>query len=854
MIIKLPETCVVAMVGASGSGKSTFAKKYFKSTEVLSSDYFRGLVSDDENNQEATNAAFDSLYYIANKRLEAGKLTVIDATNVKPSSRKEVIKLAEKNNYFSVAIVLNMTEKVCIERNKSREDRNFGTHVVRKHCLELKKSIRRLKNEGFKYVFILNSPEEVSDVEIIRTKLWNNKIEEQGPFDIIGDIHGCYDELSELLDKLDYKVDNVNKNAIPPLGRKAIFLGDLVDRGPKIVETLELVMNMVESGHAFCVSGNHDAKLLSKLKGKDVKVRHGLEYTLEQMKKKSKDFEEKVEVFLESLISHYVLDNRKLVVAHAGMKEEYQGKSSGKVKEFALFGEKTGELDERGLPIRYNWALDYKGKAKVVYGHTPQEEAYEINNTINIDTGCVFGEKLTAYSYPEGRILSVKAHKAYYKFFKPLQKVYEDRESLHIEDVLGKRHIFTNLYPSITIEEGNSSAALESISRFAADPRWLIYLPPTMSPCETSKIDGILEHPIEAFSYYKSNGIEKVVCEEKHMGSRAMIIICKDTKVCRKRFTIDEENAGIIYTRTGRHFFDDRKIEKELLDIIRKELDESNFWDDFSTDWVCIDTELMPWSSKARTLLSNQYAPVGCSGRVGLESSIEVLEATVKRNSEEKEVDKVTSGQNTDLNEILNTFKEKKKSIDGYIKSYREYCWSVDSLDDYRIAPFHILATEGEVHSNKNNVWHMETIKKYFVKSNPIMVATSYKIIDFKEEKSIEDAISWWEDLTKTGGEGMVVKPYNFISKNDSKVIQPAVKCRGKEYLRIIYGPEYTFENNLRRLKRRSLTKKRKLALKEFSLGIESLKRFVKNEPLYRVHECTFGVLAMESEPVDPRL
>lgn len=854
MRIELPETCVVAMVGASGSGKTTFCKKHFKETEVLSSDYFRSLVSDDETNQWATESAFDSLYYIANKRLQAKRLTVVDATNVKSDSRKEVVKLAEQNNYFPVAIVLNMAERVCIDRNKNREDQNVKASVVRKHCLELKKSIRRLKYEGFKKVFILNNIEEVENVEIIRTKLWSNKKSETGPFDIIGDVHGCFDELCELLEKLNYRVDRVNKIAVPPCGRKAVFLGDLVDRGPKITETLELIMNMVQSNFALCVPGNHDFKLLSKLNGKDIKIRHGLEHTLEQMKKMPDEFNNKVKAFLQSLVSHYILDNGKLVVAHAGMKEEYQGRSSGKVKDFALFGEKTGEVDEGGLPIRYNWAIDYNGRAKVVYGHTPQENAYEINNTINIDTGCVFGGKLTSYSYPEGKILSVNAYETYYKPFKPIEKTYEERGDLYIEDVLGKKHISTRLNPSITISEGNSSAALESISRFSVDPRWMIYLPPTMSPCETSKIENVLEHPIEAFNYYKSNEVEKVVCEEKHMGSRAVIIVCKDEEACRKRFTIEEENAGIIYTRTGRRFFDDQRVEKELLSIIRENLTKSNFWGEFSSEWICLDVELMPWSSKAKALLVNQYAPVGCAGKSSIETSINALESAMKNTLQEREVDKATSGQNINLNEVLNSFKEKEDSINKYIKAYREYCWDITSINDYKIAPFHILATEGGVYGDKSNVWHMETIRKYVVVENTVVIPTNYKIVDFKDEESVQEAIGWWENLTREGGEGMVVKPFNFISQNNNKLIQPAVKCRGKEYLRIIYGAEYTEKNNLRRLKKRSLIKKRKLALKEFSLGIEALERFVKKEPLYRVHECVFGVLALESEPVDPRL
>jgi Calcineurin-like phosphoesterase. len=245
-----------------------------------------------------------------------------------------------------------------------------------------------------------------------------------GPFDIIGDIHGCYEELKLLLGKMGYVMVKKDINtesycAAHPEGRKAVFLGDLVDRGPGIAEVLKLTICMAKSGDALCVSGNHDNKLLKKLRGRNVQIKHGLESTIEQLENEPPEFLVEVESFIDGLASHYVLDEGKLVVAHAGMKEKYQGIHSEKVTGFALYGENTGEIDKYGLPIRYNWASDYKGKAIVVYGHTPQAEALRINNTINIDTGCVFGGKLTAYRYPEGEIVDVEALKPYYEPSRP---------------------------------------------------------------------------------------------------------------------------------------------------------------------------------------------------------------------------------------------------------------------------------------------------------------------------------------------------------------------------------------------------------------------------------------------------
>ena len=634
-----------------------------------------------------------------------------------------------------------------------------------------------------------------------------------------------------------------------------MFLGDLCDRGPKNMEVLRLVMKMVKSGNALAVPGNHDVKLVKYLLGKNVQLTHGLDKTVDELEKQDEQFRNDVKEFLDGLVSHYVLDDGKLVVSHAGLKQEYIGRGSMKVRDFCLYGEATGEIDEYGLPVRLNWASDYRGKATVVYGHIPQLEVQAMNGTYCIDTGCVFGGKLTSYRYPERELVAVDALAQYYAPVKPLSPIQSTMDDmLTVGDVQGRLYLNTELMPSITVQENNAAAALEIMSRFAADPHWLIYLPPTMSPCETSPIDNFLEHPHEAFAYYRSRGVQNIVCEKKHMGSRAVIVLCHTEETARKRFGVSDGNKGIIYTRTGRHFFDDTEIENEVLSRLDAVLTRTNFWSDFATDWVCLDTELMPWSEKAQTLLSRQYAPVGRTGKESIAAAIAALEETCKRPNRPFEVDALTSGQNVDPSELLERFKVKQQSISGYIDAYREYCWKVNSVDDLRIAPFHLLACEGNVFSREKHVWHMEKIKQYCTGIDPIFMATEYICVDTADENSVNAGVDWWLRLTGSGGEGMVVKPETFIARRQTEVLQPAVKCRGPEYLRIIYGPEYLMPEHLTRLKKRSLSRKRLLAIREFSLGMESLARFVNKEPLYRVHECVFGVLAFESEPVDPRL
>lgn len=849
MNITIPELSLVVLVGASGSGKSSFARQHFQPTEILSSDFCRGLVSDDENDQAATKDAFDVLHFIAAKRLAAGKLVVVDATNVQPEARKPLVALAREYHCLPVAIVLDMPERVCLDRNVNRPDRDFGPHVVRSHIKSLRQSLRGLEREGFRYAFILHSPEEAAGATVTREPLYNNKKVEHGPFDIIGDVHGCFDELTALLTELGYGVDG--HAVTPPDGRKAVFLGDLGDRGSKTPDVLRLVMGMVHAGTALCVPDNHDVKLLRKLRGKDVQITHGLAETLAQLEAEPPSFIGEVRTFLDGLVSHYVLDGGKLVVAHAGMKAEMAGRGSGRVREFALYGETTGETDEFGLPVRYNWAAEYRGPATVVYGHTPVPAPEWLNHTINIDTGCVFGGKLTALRWPERELVSVAARETYTEPARPflpledqapaLSAQQQHDDVLDIEDVVGKRLIGTRLHGNITVREENAIAALEVMSRFAANPKWLIYLPPTMSPSETTSESGLLEHPAEAFAYYRNQGVPTVICEEKHMGSRAVVVVCRDEGAARARFGVEGEGIGVCVTRTGRRFFDDAALEAQFLAVIRDALTGSGLWDELQTDWVCLDCELMPWSAKAQALIRDQYAAVGAAATAALPRAVAAL--------------RQASAHTPGLEPLREKFGARERTAALFVDAYRRYCWPVHSLADLKLAPFHLLASEGRVHTDQDHGWHMATLARLCAADpSGLLRATPHQTIHVTNPESVTQGIRWWEELTGRGGEGMVVKPLDFITRGPRGLAQPAVKCRGREYLRIIYGPDYDAPENLSRLRSRGLAGKRSLAGREFALGIEALERFVRREPLRRVHECVFAVLALESEPVDPRL
>ena len=840
----VPDLSLVVLVGSSGSGKSTFAAKHFGVFETLSSDYFRGLVSNDENDQAATSRAFETLRFVAGQRLDAGLLTVVDATNVQAEARTTMVRLARDHDVLPVAVVLDVPERVCVDRNAERDDRTFGASVIRRQQDQLRRSLRSLNREGFRRVHVLKGVDQIADATIVREPLLTDRRTEHGPFDAIGDVHGCLAELEALLTTLGYAIERDATgravDAAHPKGRRAIFLGDLVDRGPDSPGVLRLAMGMVAAGHALAVPGNHEYKLVRALGGRNVQVSHGLAETLEQLSAEPVEFSSEVERFCRDLVSHLVLDDGRLVVAHAGLIEKYQGRASGRVRSFALYGDTTGETDEYGLPVRLPWANEYRGSAMVLYGHTPTTEPEWVNNTLCLDTGCVFGGALTALRYPEREIVSVPAERVWYEPAKPLAPAASAAPErapglLRVDDVLGKHIVETATHGRIGVRDENAAGAFEVMSRFAIDPRRLLYLPPTMSPPAASKREGVLEHPDEAFAAYRADGVDQVICEEKHMGSRAVVLLTRDPS----RFDAPDGWRGVVHTRTGRAFFDD-ELAARFLSRLDAAVDAAGLWDELDTSWLLLDTELLPWSLKAGELIRDQYAAVGAAATAALPRAVSALERA--------------AASGADVAGLLDRTRGRASNASAYVDSYRRYAAPASGLDGVQLAPFQLLATEGTTYADRDHGWHLSLADR-LVAADPQLIRPTRSVrATLSSAPSVTAAVDWWQQLTDAGGEGMVVKPFSNLTRGAKGLAQPGIKVRGREYLRIIYGPDYTDPQNLARLRDRNVAHKRSMALREYALGLEALTRVAAGEPLWRVHQAVFAVLALESEGADPRL
>lgn len=834
----IPETGLVVLVGVSGSGKSSFAAKHFGRFEVLSSDYFRGLVGNDETDQSVTAAAFDALHYVAGKRLDAGLLTVVDATSVQQSARQSLIELARSHDALATAIVLDVPVEVCLQRNEGRGERRVPKAVIDRQHQQLRRSLKSLRREGFTRVHVLSSPQDIDGTAITRHKLLNDFRDQHGPFDVIGDVHGCLEELVLLLAKLGYDIvrDRQGRavDAFHP-NRRAVFVGDLVDRGPDSPGVLRLVMGMAAAGHALAVPGNHEDKLVRALRGAKVTLNHGLDKTLEQLEAEGPEFKREVQDFCRSLVSHLVLDDGKLVVAHAGLIEKYHGRASQRVRAFALYGQVSGEVDEYGLPVRYPWARDYRGDAAVLYGHTPVTEVAWINNTACLDTGCAFGGQLSALRYPEREVVAVEALAQYAEPMRPLESPHGPQREpgvLSMEDVTGPLHLKAGERGTVKLSAAQAAGALETMSRFATDPRWLRYLPPTMSPADSSARPGYLEHPDEAFAYFRKLGIGEVICEEKHMGSRAVLLLARDPA----RFDAPAGWLGALHTRTGREFLEP-EAERALLQRAHAAAEAAGLWDELGSDWVILDGELLPWSLKAESLIKDTYASVGAAAVAATSAAADLLERA--------------AGTGLDLVALLERTRERSENAQAFRQSYRRY---VGDKEQVRFAAFQVLASEGRTYETSDHGWHMGIARKLAVQAPDLFKDTAWLRVSLDSGESTAQAVQWWEELTASGGEGMVVKPWLNLTRGARGWVQPGIKVRGREYLRIIYGADYLAEANLQRLKQRATDRKRSRALQEYLLGLEALRMTAAGEPLWKVHQMVFGVLALESEPLDPRL
>lgn len=863
--IHLPHGGIVLLVGPSNTGKTTLLNQLIQeeqilASEVVSSDQFRVLVSDiefitwngrpkDESDalfneyQQISGAAFDAMDYVIAKRCQLNKLTFIDATHLREEEHDKYLQMGKKFHLPVIAMVLNISETELLRRDSERAFPR-GRSRIKQQYQHFKNVLRFIKKKPYRRVYLLGEEElQILNINRLENPLY---IDIETGIDFIGDIHGCFDEFIEMISKLGYQKNDKGYYTHPE-GRKILSLGDVLSRGPKSIETLQFFQQHVAAGLAYMIDSNHGWKIARWLDGKNVKMAHGDENVAaefeEYERKNGSEAAEKLKGLLKELLleakSHYIVRKNgvnAVVAAHAGIKDYYIGKQSARISDFCRYGDSEG-LDEHGKPIRKDWSISHKSSELILWGHDPKPQPLLVNNTLNIDQGVVFGGSLTAYRYPEQQFVSVKAKQDYANVpDNPLKEWELNRLAPpNIMKFLEGYSVLTEHYGEIIIYDDGVKPALDDVSHYTLPLEDIVYLPPTMSPTpKPSRLEGYLEHPMEAFEYYQANGVETMVVEKKHMGSRGILFLFKNKEIAKEY--IGRETLGTIYSRTGRAFFQ-KELQEQVVSSLNEDLVKNGYFERYNTDFVLLDAEILPWNLKAKDLVLNQYAHVG---------EMALLDRTKLKGSLQQAID---SGK-----DVLNWVQEVDVGIENakvFNEVYQKYCWETEGLEGIQIAPFHTLAHSSESFFDKPHTWHMEKNKELSGISQ-LFLETEYRVVN--DEATMKAAIEWWEEMTEDGHEGFVVKPESYITRHKGKLLQPAIKVRGRKYLHIIYGIDYLLPENLSRLKKRNPGKKQRNALKEFSLGVEGVNRFVKRESLERVHECVLGILALEAEPIDPRL
>jgi protein phosphatase len=415
LVLDLPADALVVLIGSAGTGKSTWAARHFEPYQVVSSDACRALVADDPADQGASHDAFRLFHQIVRDRLKRGLLTVADSTALTPAARRDLLSCAAEYGRPAVAVLFDLPAEVAREWN-ARRARRVPDWALQSHEKLMRQARLDVQREGFAHVYLF---ETVADLDQARLNIGHVRPEnDRPPFDVVGDIHGCLEELRAVLHRLGYQP--AGQGYAHPEGRRAVFVGDLVDRGPSSVGVLEVVLAMRAAGTALLVPGNHDNKFMRWLMGRPVRIaRQGLAQTIEEGNALPPDVRDRLwQSALDALREapgYLLLDDGRLVVTHAGIQDAMLGRWNRHIAEFCLYGDVTG-IDAQGRPLRRDWAAMRQADAQaplIVYGHTVVDELQWVNRTIDLDTGCVFGGQLSALRYPELELVQVPAAGAY---------------------------------------------------------------------------------------------------------------------------------------------------------------------------------------------------------------------------------------------------------------------------------------------------------------------------------------------------------------------------------------------------------------------------------------------------------
>lgn len=1022
-ILPIPRFSLVVLMGASGSGKSHFARTWFPPASLVSAEQCRFMVAGDESAEWASAEAFALLETWVTARLKLGQLTVVDATGLEPRFRLRMLDLAREFHAPALLLAFDVVQATCVNQDRSRA-RVVGAETIERQTQRLTRALGKVREEGWNRVVRLRE----SDLNRIRVEVRPLRVDcvVPPPYDLIGDVHGCYIELTELLLKLGYCPD-AEAGFRHPQGRRVVFVGDLIDRGPASLKVLQLAMQMHQAGTALMTPGNHDDKLLRYLGGGRVRLDHGFERTVAELEalepEQRTHYLARLIPWLKALPPYLLLDEGKLVVAHAGLPEHLQGRLSRAVMAWALFGEARSYRQTPGQPERVEWPVTYQGRALVIYGHTPSGEARRRGNTLCIDQGCVFGGKLTAYRYPEGELVQIRAKDTYYPADAPdldglahvepevpvvvtsavatgeLTEVSvetatdaeaetseragqeplaerdaalssRERPALGFLGTLGNidmlvmeatlpvvtpdRSAQTSAEPArITppegrinsthagsgesskpvhleaeetgrggrtperstekplesaparapdrhpekpverIPEGTStslprsaegaagagatsgpsvhersqsraargtqpdlprpltgqglktrwtdawtprsqdvSAALEQLSDSSVDPRWLIYIPPSIAICSPSQRAGLLEHPSDVLQFYRSAGLP-VVMEEMHFGVRAVFIIGRTDAACDARFGVAA--PGMIYDGQGKAFFEPRLQEPAIL-LARETLERAGAFERLGAELLIFEALVQPWSLKRQEYMARQALPAATALLGSRGRALEALELAMQRRIPVKALRDAAA-------------RDREAALQAQ-KALQSCTWPVKGIEQVKIVPIQLLASDRTTYVQQDRRWQVTELERWCQESPQFVKCRRVFVSGHDQERA---ALELWDTLQQGRGAGMVARTLDAMPRQGGRLEVPVMKIRSRDFLRVVYGPQYLNPDMLQWLRERPVRQLRAVSARECALAAEGLELFVQGSGFAAYHPYALAVIASQQEVTDSR-
>ena len=829
MILQLPEFCAILLLRPQATAPN-FAATHFPADTILSTQFFQDLIAPPHTPPDAD--ALGLLQQTLDHRLKNRLTTLIDLAPLEQSERQAFRSSARRHNAPLIAIVLDLPAPAHLNPEQRSQWTLENSRI--QYTLPL------LEPEGLAQVFHISDEATLTRLQVQWQPFPCSRLQEPGPFDIIGSPHGCHAEFISLVQKRGYQSTGTPGQNIlhHPQGRKLIVLGDLADRGPEGPRLLGLLMRTQQAGHALVVCGNQDRRLLHLLQDQLPEDSIGFEHLIPWAADLPQEERQPLIDWLQALPDHLVLDGGKLVAVHGGIQKKMLRRQSPPVSAFCRFGETPAETDHFGFPTLTAWTGDFEQGPLVLYAHQAQPEPVWINKTLNLDTGCVFGGKLTALSYPELELHSQPAQLIYHPPILPPQaqatqtQAAQDPYTLPYDLFNGRFLVQTSLRYSFGLDDQQVSAAMEMLHTETVSPRWLIYLPPSMSPPQPATEPPYLEHPNEGFSYYEKKGQSELIVQEKVDGVRAILILCKDAQTAKTHFGSQDHRLGRIYSRYGRPLLPDAE-EKAFLENLSQAATAANLWTALGTDWLCIEGQLSPTAHflPQQTATHQRIATL-------LGHAFPHMQGTFQQSP-------ITDPE----------FLALRARIIAWQQPLQAYTTHLPTSDpDWTFVPYHLLASASALYFDQTHAWHLAHLERLCQHTTYHLRPLQWQQIDLSDHQARHKIIEWWHHLNATSKPGLIMKPLHFETIVGNEPIQPAIKVRTHEALRQTYGLEFDQPEALNHHRSRSLKDRRELAVRQYALGKEALQRFQARQPFAEVLQASFCHLAISTTDKEPLL